>query len=71
MGREPDALAFSDVGRHPETGSCGLISRRRHLFANAASLREEILRLVAAAGTPDRVLLDLELSTTRHRPPTC
>lgn len=68
MGREPDALAFSDVSHHPENRLVpGLVILRPEesiFFANAASLREEIMRLVAAAeAAPDRVLLDLELST--------
>jgi MFS superfamily sulfate permease-like transporter len=68
MGREPDALAFSDVSRHPENRLVpGLVILRPEesiFFANAASLRDAVLRTVAAAEpAPDRVLLDLELCT--------
>jgi len=68
MGREPGRLEFSDLRRNPENKAIpGLIILRPDesiFFANAASLREEILQVVSATEPrPSHLLLDLELCT--------
>jgi sulfate permease, SulP family len=67
LGREPGRILFSDSRRHPENHTLpGLLVLRPDeglFFANADSLRNDILGLVDAAKDPVRVvLLDLEMS---------
>ena len=67
LGREPGTLNFSDVRRHPKNTTIpGLLIVRVDeglYFANAASLREEIVGLVEASDLPVKaVILDLEMS---------
>ena len=68
LGREPGRILFSDSRRHPENHTLpGLLILRPDeglFFANADSLRNDILGHVDAAKDPVRVvLLDLELSS--------
>jgi sulfate permease, SulP family len=67
LGREPGRILFSDSQRHPENRTLpGLLILRPDeglFFANADSLRNDILRLVDIAQDPVQVvLLDLEMS---------
>jgi len=67
LGREPGTLNFSDVRRHPQNLTVpGLLVVRADeglYFANAASLREEIVVLVKSSDPPIKaVILDLEMS---------
>lgn len=67
LGREPGRFIFSDSRRHPENQTLpGLLILRPDeglFFANADSLRNDILRLVESSRPPVTVaLLDLEMS---------
>ena len=67
MGREPGSLIFSDNRRHPQNRSLpGLLILRPDeglYFANADSIRNDIIKLVDGAQPPVKVvLLDLEMS---------
>src|SRR5512139_139069 len=67
LGREPGRILFSDSRRHPENHTLpGLLVLRPDeglFFANADSLRNDILGLVDEAQDPVKVvLLDLEMS---------
>jgi MFS superfamily sulfate permease-like transporter len=67
LGREPGRILFSDSRRHAENHTLpGLLVLRPDeglFFANADSLRNDILGLVDAAQDPVKVvLLDLEMS---------
>ena len=67
MGQEPNRLDYSDVRHHPDNQTIpGLLVVRPDagiLFANAASLKDEILRLLDGFDPPiQTVLLVLEMS---------
>ncbi len=68
LGREPDTLVFSDVGRHPENTTVpGLLIVRPEnglFFANAEGIAEAILGETRSGAEPVRaVLLDLGATT--------
>jgi MFS superfamily sulfate permease-like transporter len=67
LGREPGAVNFSDIRRHPQNITIpGLLVVRVDeglYFANAATLREEIVGLAKSSDLPIKaVILDMEMS---------